>query len=123
MYRTDRKDCSNCKFQKREAIDFPCINCQNTKEHRSEEYQNTPLMWEAVPAESSSVNHPSHYNQGKYECLDVMIDIFGAEAVQTFCLLNAFKYTWRSKQKNGMEDIQKAQFYLNKYEELESYGK
>ena len=114
------KDCGNCKFKTLELTDYPCSSCQNTKV--GEEWKTTPLMWEAMPTDQSSVNHPSHYNKGKYECLDVMIDVFGKEAVQTFCLLNSFKYVWRSKQKNGMEDIQKANFYLKKYEELSDNG-
>lgn len=35
------------------------------------------------------------------------------------CILNAFKYVWRAKKKNGVEDIKKAILYLNKYIELE----
>lgn len=61
---------------------------------------------------SDNVNHPSHYNSGQYECLDVMRDVFGDEAVKNFCKLNAFKYLWRSDKKNGAEDIEKACFYL-----------
>ena len=61
------------------------------------------------------VNHPKHYNSGKYECIDVMKDIFGEEAVKNFCLLNAFKYLWRSDHKNGKEDIRKAIWYLEEY--------
>ena len=57
-------------------------------------------------------NHPVHYNSGKYECIDVMRDVFGEEAVDNFCLLNAFKYIWRAGRKNGKEDIQKAIWYL-----------
>lgn len=64
------------------------------------------------------VNHPSHYNQGKYECIDVMAETFGKEAVLNFCKLNAFKYLWRAEDKNGHEDINKALWYLNKYIEL-----
>jgi len=66
-----------------------------------------------------NVNHPSHYNQGKYECIDVMVDVFGEEATKNFCFLNAFKYLWRSKDKNGEEDIKKAIWYLNKYLEVD----
>ena len=40
------------------------------------------------------------------------------EAVKDFCLCNAFKYIWRTKNKNGIEDIDKAIWYLNKYKEL-----
>lgn len=60
----------------------------------------------------SNVIHPTHYNSGQYECLDVMRDVFGEEAVKNFCKLNAFKYLWRSDKKNGTEDIEKAWFYL-----------
>lgn len=66
-----------------------------------------------------SVNHPSHYNQGKYECIDVMVETFGKEAAKNFCLLNAFKYIWRTGEKNGSEDVKKAIWYLNKFLELE----
>lgn len=67
----------------------------------------------------SSVDHPSHYNQGKYECIDVMAETFGIEATKHFCLLNAFKYIWRTGEKNGLQDIEKAKWYLEKYIELD----
>jgi hypothetical protein len=65
-----------------------------------------------------NVNHPKHY-EGKFECIDVMIDTQGVEAVKDFCLCNAFKYLYRHNKKNGLEDIKKAIWYLNKYVELE----
>ena len=64
------------------------------------------------------VNHPSHYDSGKYECIDVMMDTQGADATMSFCLCNAFKYLWRHKQKNGIEDVKKAKWYLEKYIEV-----
>ena len=67
---------------------------------------------------NDSVNHPAHYTQGGVECIDAMISAFGKETVANFCLCNAFKYVWRTKKKNGIEDIDKAKWYLNKYEEL-----
>ncbi|MBR1732154.1 MAG: DUF3310 domain-containing protein [Alloprevotella sp.] len=66
-----------------------------------------------------AVNHPEHYAAGQYECIDVMVDIYGAADTQIFCVLNAFKYIWRCWRKNSTEDIQKAVWYLNKYLELE----
>lgn len=65
------------------------------------------------------INHPDRYNSGGFECIDVMFAVFGYEAVQNFCILNAFKYVWRHKQKGGAEDIKKAVWYLNKFVELE----
>jgi protein of unknwon function (DUF3310) len=64
------------------------------------------------------VNHPNHYNQGKYECIAVMESIYGIEATMNFCLLCAFKYTWRTNDKDGIQDIDKAIWYLQKYKEL-----
>lgn len=50
-----------------------------------------------------------------------MEEAFGTYAVLMFCVCNAFKYVWRHSRKNGLEDIKKAIWYLNKY--LELYGK
>lgn len=35
-----------------------------------------------------------------------------------FCLCNAFKYIWRHSRKNGVEDVRKAKWYIDKYLEL-----
>lgn len=67
---------------------------------------------------NSNVDHPQHYNQGNYECIDVMIDTFGKYAAIDFCHLNAFKYLWRFKHKNGLEDLKKAKWYVEKEIEL-----
>ena len=68
--------------------------------------------------EIEEINHPDRYASGQFECIDVMIDVYGKEAVKHFCILNAFKYIWRTEKKNGVEDIKKAVWYLNKYIEL-----
>jgi hypothetical protein len=64
---------------------------------------------------TDNVNHPSHYTQGKVECIDALDaatqGLVGMEAV---CTANAIKYLWRWKHKNGTEDLKKAQWYINK---------
>ncbi len=61
------------------------------------------------------VNSPSHYTQGSVECIDaiaqVVKDLQGMEAM---CTGNAIKYLWRWKHKNGVEDLKKAQWYLQR---------
>ena len=72
-----------------------------------------------VREEHTSVNHPSHYNQeGAMECIDEMILIFGVEATKNFCLCNAWKYRYRANEKNGKEDMDKANWYIKKYKEM-----
>lgn len=60
------------------------------------------------------VNRPAHYTSGGIECIDAMQAAFGAEAVKDFCLCNAFKYLWRHRNKNGVEDLKKCRWYLNR---------
>ena len=74
---------------------------------------------ESATAKPDNVNHPAHYETGKFECIDVMVETQGEEAVKAYCLCAAFKYLYRHKRKNGLEDIKKARWYLDKYLELE----
>lgn len=63
---------------------------------------------------SDNIN-PDHYkNQTSLECIEAMQIAFGREAVLHFCLCNAFKYIWRWKNKNGTEDLDKAQWYVER---------
>lgn len=59
--------------------------------------------------------NPSHYKQGKIECIDA-IEAATAEkkGLQAICAANVIKYIWRCEQKNGLEDLEKAKWYLNK---------
>ena len=65
-----------------------------------------------------NINSPSHYNAGEYECIDVMMETQGIEAVKNFCICNAFKYLFRHNAKNEDEDIRKAKWYIDKYIDL-----
>jgi hypothetical protein len=60
------------------------------------------------------INHPSHYTQGSIECIDAIAEatkhLRGIEATDTG---NILKYMWRWNNKNGIEDLRKARWYLN----------
>lgn len=79
-------------------------------------------MTRAVKRPVDSVNHPKHYETDGIECIDAMIITQGLEETKHFCICNAFKYLWRHKKKNGIEDIEKARWYLEKYIELSADG-
>lgn len=69
---------------------------------------------------SDNVNHPAHYAlPSGIECIDVLEATQGKEDVQAFCVCNAIKYLYRHKTKNGIEDVKKAKWYLEKYIDLE----
>ena len=62
------------------------------------------------------VNHPDHYNSGKFEAIDVIADASYGEG---FCLGNVLKYILRAKHKEDeIEDLKKARWYLDYYIKL-----
>ena len=72
--------------------------------------------------DADMVNHPSHYTQGGIECIDALkaatVSKTGIEAV---CTANAIKYLWRYEEKNGVEDVKKARWYIDRLiKELEN---
>lgn len=62
-----------------------------------------------------NVNRPKHYTQGNVECIDAIesatLHLVGIVAV---CVANVIKYVWRFALKNGIEDLDKADYYLQK---------
>lgn len=55
------------------------------------------------------VNQPSHYTQhpSGVECIQITEHM-------NFLLGNAMKYIWRNEGKNGVEDLKKAIWYINR---------
>lgn len=68
------------------------------------------------------VNHPSHYTQGSIECIDaIKAATVGKTGIEAVCVANVVKYLWRYEEKNGLEDVKKARWYLERLiNELES---
>jgi hypothetical protein len=66
-----------------------------------------------------AVNKPVHYTQGKTECIDSIKELLG-DGFGSYCKGTIAKYMWRYQDKNGVEDLKKAEWYLKaliKFEE------
>jgi|9_EtaG_2_1085328.scaffolds.fasta_scaffold02526_5 hypothetical protein len=96
------------------------------------EYANGSNLWylndklvteeEVMGNQKDNVNSPSHYNQAGIECIDAIKASLG-DGYQDYCKGNVMKYLWRYKYKNGIEDLKKAQWYLNSMvESVENNG-
>ncbi len=59
------------------------------------------------------VDHPSHYTSGEIECIDC-IQAALSENFIGFLIGNIIKYCYRYKDKNGIEDLKKARWYLDR---------
>lgn len=72
---------------------------------------------------NNMVNHPKHYKESSLECIETMIIAFGASDTAIYCCMNAYKYMFRYKTKNGLEDLEKANWYLDKCNKMHmEYG-
>lgn len=59
------------------------------------------------------VNNPTHYNQAGVECIEAIAAATN-DGFEYYLQGNIIKYLWRYRYKNGVEDLKKAQWYLNK---------
>lgn len=133
-------DCDNCELMKKYDKDtseftdqYACIfdemsddmlnKCYNWLRDTSRgAFENAENECCDVKPDADMVNHPSHYTQGGIECIDALkaatVSKTGIEAV---CTANAIKYLWRYEEKNGIEDVKKARWYIDRLiKELEN---
>lgn len=63
---------------------------------------------------------PSYYQQNGQDLIDHLSELFNSDMFVGFMTGNIFKYLTRWQQKNGIEDLKKAQVYLNRLIEFEN---
>ena len=91
----------------------------------------TPIEWDRIKADRYTdnrdpkdaecllvkpdpVNAPPHYKVGEMEAIDYIYQQLGAEGIKTYLEGNILKYMHRWRFKNGVEDLRKARWYLDK---------
>ena len=105
-------------------------DCQHRKEDstcwvpytKEEANMDKPLKDQQAKADAGKleidmVNHPAHYTAGNVECIDALesMSVGYQDTVQAALAWQVVKYIWRSPLKGKqLEDLQKAQFYLNR---------
>ena len=67
---------------------------------------------EGRPKVFDSVNSPMHYASGGIEAIEALEACMTPEAFRGFLKGNVIKYVWRYENKNGLEDLKKAKWYL-----------
>ena len=87
----------------------------------------TPQEWDEItgPArivkktaqlavQTDDVNHPVHYNNGKVECIEAIEAMLSETEFEGYVRGNVIKYVWRFKYKDGLKDLKKAKWYLER---------
>lgn len=73
-----------------------------------------PLVSEKYP-KHDNINHPLRYTKGDIECIDaIKAATVGKTGIEAVCVANVVKYLWRYEEKNGLEDVKKARWYLER---------
>jgi hypothetical protein len=62
---------------------------------------------------SDMVNNPPHYNKSEIECIEA-IAAATHEGFEYYLQGNILKYIWRYRYKSGVQDLEKAAWYLDK---------
>jgi hypothetical protein len=75
----------------------------------------TPEQWDAtrLGKKFDVVDKPAHYNNEAIEAIEYIKQQLGKE-FGSYCEGNVMKYLHRWKYKNGVEDLRKARWYLDR---------
>lgn len=118
--------CSICSTNMQSADPLD-LRKKSPMNRRSTDYQSIPLVSANIPGTQlctkcgnklfskecwcydDPVNHPSHYTShpSGVECIQITEHF-------SFCIGNAIKYLWRADQKDGIQDLEKASWYINR---------
>ena len=58
--------------------------------------------------------NPNHYKDGAVECIEALEACSSYEGFCAHLKLTTIAYLWRYEKKNGLEDLKKAQWYLDR---------
>ena len=72
------------------------------------------LTFDTPSKEPDMVNSPAHYGSGSIECIEYIEDFLTTEEFIGYLRGNIAKYLHRFRYKNGIEDLRKAEWYLNR---------
>ena len=72
------------------------------------------LTFDPPSKKPDMVNSPAHYGNGSIECIEYIEDFLTTEEFIGYLRGNIAKYLHRFRYKNGIEDLRKAEWYLNR---------
>ena len=100
-------------FANNPNVKLDCSKCKSYIAAKNDE-QKQNIAAEIFKAQNhNTVSHPAHCTSGGIECIDCIKAALG-ENFMGFLIGNVIKYTYRYKHKNGIEDLKKARWYLDR---------
>ena len=90
-----------------------------TKEETAFLIERLKKPFQAKKTENDVINKPLHYHKGGIDVLAFAKMKLPPDQYKGFCRINVLKYVTRYDLKGGIEDLEKARFYLNELIEIE----
>lgn len=69
---------------------------------------------------AEQINHPSHYTRGPIECIEAQRSALSPAEYKGYLKGCVMAYLWREMHKGGIDDVKKAQWFLDRL--AETYG-
>ena len=116
--------CSKCSEFNKSCIGATDVTeCKSFKKKEAKEEVDKEYFRKLFKENGGdNVKHPNHYNgTDSLECIDVIHFALGDDGFAYYCIGNIFKYLWRCDKKNGEEDLEKADQYLQFLEICKPY--
>ena len=119
----EQQDCSCCLLDKftdvcnfsRSSDDKLTIAYDHVYKNSEARLDGSHLNDVELNIEPDMVSHPKHYTQGDIECIDALkAATVGKRGIEAVCVANVIKYLWRYEEKNGIEDVRKAKWYIER---------
>ena len=103
-------------------IDSVIVDLSNIEEVQNniqDYYFNSDFSADFNSGVNDDYKNPAHYKHGKYDLISHLADILTEEELRGFLKGNVIKYIDRYRDKNGIEDLEKAREYTHRLEEFE----
>lgn len=119
---TDRSYWGICKEKTYIIQDGNILTIEDEKDRCEKFYPNIPIIeykakQDSVDDKQDNIN-PNHYIFGGIETIEYLKAKLTPEEYRGFLKGNVLKYVSRESEKNGLEDLKKAKWYLDKLIEV-----
>lgn len=107
---------------------FKRVNSGDVSKYKGDEQrsviiaQREPVTNAAPAVTNDNINHPLRYTKGDIECIDAIKGAtVGKTGIEAVDVGHVIRYLWRYEEKDGLESVKKAEWYIKHLiKELES---
>lgn len=119
-YIYNKYDCAGCEFEPSNKTHHFCYACSRNTSLKSTNIDRYTHKPQCKPSDDV-INRPQHYLFGGMELIDIIDALLldgGFTPFQGFYVATILQYIVRFPKKNGLQDLRKARFYLNRLIEV-----